>query len=238
MFGQRAGMGAVALVIAGTTLSVALSGAMVGCKARQIVVESADLTKLRSAGNEAYAGGEFERAATAYEAYVERRPHSAWARHWLGRTYLQLDEPRQAREQLEVAHDLEPENMEYAESLADALVALGEPEDLFAMLDRLAMMDRTSAGQLRVARYSERMGFMDEALIAYRKAVAIDGSTSPEAHRALADFYRRIGERSGEVSQLRKVLWFDTQDPAAVERLEELGEIVGPSFAVHPGADG
>lgn len=224
-------MAAGVMVVAAT-----LGGA--GCKARQVVKQSSELTRLRAEANEAYAAGEFERALGAYSAYVEARPHSAWARHWLGRTYLELGEARQAREHLEIAHDLEPENMAYAESLADALVALGEPEDLFAFLERLAQTDPTSAGQLRVARYAERLGFMDEALIAYRKAVAIDGDRSPEAHRAMADFYRRIGDREGEVASLRKVLWFDAQDRAAVERLEELGEIVGPSFAVHPGADG
>lgn len=234
MRGRCAGLGVVAgLVVGGTVV-----GGGVGCKARQVVKQSSDLTRLRAEANEAYAAGEFDRALGAYSAYVEQRPHSAWGRHWLGRTYLQLGEGRQAREHLAVAHDLEPENMEYAESLADALVQLGEPKDLFEFLERLATTDQSSAGQLRVARYAERMGFMDEALIAYRKGVAIDGSTSPEAHRAMADFYRRIGERSGEVTSLRKVLWFDAQDRAATERLEELGEIVGPSFAVHPGADG
>jgi len=219
--------------------ALALMGSMlVGCKARQVVSQSAELTKLRAEANEAYAAGDFERASRAYSAYVDERPHSPWARHWLGRTYLNMDQADQAREQLTIAHDLEPENMEYAESLADSLLALNEPEALFGFLERLAAMDRSSAGQLRVAKYAERMGFMDEALIAYRKAVAIDGDSSPVSHRALADFYRRIGERSGEVTQLRKVLWFDSDDAAAVERLEELGEIVGPSFAVHPGADG
>ncbi len=230
MFGQRVRVGAAALVILGASLG--------GCKAKQLVTQSAELTKVRTAANEAYAAGDYERALSGYATYVEERPQSAWARHWLGRTFLRLDEPAQAREQLEVAHDLEPENMEYAESLAESLVALGRPTDLFEFLERLAMTDRTSAGQLRVAKYAERMGFMDEALVAYRKAVAIDGTESAEPHRALADFYRRIGDRSGEVNQLRQVLWFDGQDRAAVERLEELGEIVGPSFAVYPNADG
>ncbi len=230
MQGRRAGLGLMVLVTLG-------AGLMGGCRAKQVVVQSSELTKLRTKASEAYAAGEYEEALAAYSAYVEERPQSAWARHWLGRTYLHLGEPAQAREQLEVAHDLEPRNEEYAESLADALVELGRPTELFEFLERLAMMDRTSAGQLRVARYAERMGFMDEAMVAYRKAVAVDGTTSPESHRALADFYRRIGERSGEVRELRKVLWFDANDPAATARLEELGEIVGPSFAVEPGAD-
>ncbi len=220
--------------------AAALAGGLClgGCKAQRIVEHSTELTGYKSRGNEAYARGDYAGALESYWAYVDQRPQSAWGRYRLGLTYLALNEPRYAREQFAVAHDIEPENVAYAESLADALLELGDVTALFEHLDRLAEADTTSAGFLRTARYAERLGFMDEALAAYRKGVALDGERSPAAHRALADFYRRIGDRENEVRSLRKVLWFDAADPVAAARLEELGEIVGPSFALEPDAEG
>ncbi|MEZ6243351.1 MAG: hypothetical protein R3B57_09935 [Phycisphaerales bacterium] len=209
-----------------------------GCQAKKVITQSNELTGLKADGNDAYARGDYRKALEAYGSYVDQRPQSAWGRYRLGLTYMALNEPRYAREQFAIAHDLEPENGEYGEALADALLAIGDVAALFEHLDRMAAADRTSAGYLRTAKYAEKLGFMDEALAAYRKGVALDGDRSPEPHRALADFYRRIGDRKGEVRELRKVLWFDAQDPTASARLEELGEIVGPSFALEPDAEG
>ncbi len=224
-------VGVSAVVIAG----VAPLG---GCKTKRIVTHSAELTGYKAEGNAAYARGDYDAALGHYWAYVNERPQSAWGRHRLGLTYMAMGEPRYAREQFDVAYDLEPENTAYAEALADSLLELGEVAALFEHLELLADRDPTSAGHIRTARYAERLGFMDEALAAYRKGVALDGRTSPEPHRAMADFRRRIGDREGEVRSLRKVLWFDGTDAQATARLEELGEIVGPSFALQPGADG
>ena len=85
-----------------------------------------------------------------------------------------------------------------------------------------------------LGRYAQKIGKADEAERAFLGAAEIDRGQSAAPQKALAGFYRSIGDNDAEVRRLRMMLWFDSQDAEVNARLRELGQIPGPTFALPP----
>ena len=214
---------------AGAIVLITVAGA--GCAQRA-------LSMVRADANTHYFHGEYGQALPLNEEYVRRRPQNAQAQFELGRTLLALDEPAQARESLTIANTLEPDNDDYLGLLAEAMFRNGEFDALDQLLQRQIAERRRVEDCTRLGRFAQRMGNVDEAQRAFLNAAALDAGENPEPQRVLAEFYRSIGDSENEIRRLRMVLYFDPDDPAATERLRELGQVPGPSFAIHPNADG
>lgn len=182
----------------------------------------------------AFEQGDYVKALDGFTTVLDRRPGSAAAQYDVGRTRLALGEGVAAREHLTIAHDLEPENPVYLDALADAMVATGELDELFGLLDRRAEEGDGIEGHLRTGRIAEKLGLVDEAEQAYLKAEALDVENSEAAQRALAELYRRAGDPSRELERLRVLLYFAPMDEEVRERVRALGEVPGPSLALRP----
>jgi tetratricopeptide (TPR) repeat protein len=199
-----------------------------------LVAESYQLGDLRAKGNEAFATGRYAEAESYYTAYVQRRPQEAEVEYQLGRTLLAMGRAQEAQDHLRIAHDLKPGEMRYIDMLARAILATGSREEVVEFLQSSAEGNMTAAGFMTLGYYAREAGFIDEAEAAYRRAVTLEGRTSPEPHRELAKFYRSVGDSQSEVERLRMVLSFDDRDAQANQRLRELGEVPGPAFALEP----
>lgn len=175
--------------------------------------------------------------ATAYELwseYVDRRPHSPLAEYRLGSVETRLGKYAQAAGHLRIAHDLKPGNIEYLEALANTLLLAGRTEALMKLLHNTLNEGGGSSGYLRLARYAQQIGQMDEAREALLLAIAHDQSQSATPYLAMAEFAHALGDQSMEIKYLRYVLWFDPSDPSILDRLKSFGLIAGPSLAVNP----
>jgi tetratricopeptide (TPR) repeat protein len=211
-----------------TIAAVALAGGLFGCAGQR------PIEMVRADANDLFFEGQYGDAQPLYEEVVDRRNANAKAHYELGRNLLALDRASEAREQMVLAYNLEPSEMTYFDGLADSYVAAGDEAALFSSLEH-QIRDRGGVDDyMRLGRYAQRLGHADEAERAYLGAAEIDGGESAGPQRALAEFYRSIGDAENEVRRLRMVMWFDPSDNEIEQRLRELGEVPGPSFVLEP----
>ena len=71
---------------------------------------------------------------------VELAPGSAWAHATLGRVYLEMGDAVRAQEQLQLAVDLEPENVTWLLALADGYRKLGQTEKAVDLYQQVLIM--------------------------------------------------------------------------------------------------
>jgi len=190
--------------------------------------------RIRADSDRAFRLGDYPLALEGYRKVLDARPGSAQAQYDVGRTRLALGEAVAAREHLTVAYDIEPENAVYLDALVDAMVETGELDAVLELLERRAEEGDGVEGYLRLGRVSRDRGLFDEAEGAFLKAVALAPDGSERAQRALADLYRRAGDRTKELERLRVLLFLSPEDESVRERISELGEVPGPSFALRP----
>lgn len=207
-------------------LGVGFAAVLAGCQR--------PISMVRADANHHYFNGDYAQAQPLYEEVVERSAADAQGHYELGRNLLALGRATEAREQMILAYNLEPDNETYFEGMAEAYAAAGDEEALFNALEH-QIHDRGGVEDyIRFGRYAQRLGHADEAERALLGAAEIDGGTTPEPQEALAEFYRSIGDTENEIRRLRMVLWFDRDDAEVKARLRELGEIPGPTFVLEP----
>lgn len=221
------------------TISVVLvcilsSAAITGCSSVGKVKRTLALNDLHIQAAIAEDRGDDEKAYELWSEYVDRRPHSVLAEYRLGVVETRLGLLNQAIGHLRIAHDLKPGNEEYLLALAEALAQANRTDSLMKLLRERVEEGEDGAGYLRLARFAQRVGLMDEAREALLLAIVHNHGLSAVPYVALADFAAAVGDRDDEIQNLRYALWFDPSDPVILERLESLGMIPGPSLAVHP----
>ncbi len=192
------------------------------------------LPKVLGDARHAFEFAQYDRAATDYREYIDRRPDAAEVRFELARAYLLLGQPKPAREQLSVAHDVSPTNERYADALAEAYFQAGEIEPLLGFLNRRATERGNAEDFLRLGAYSARVGHADEALVAMTTAARLDRGHSIRPQLALADFYASVGDRANELRRLCMALWLEPQNQVLWGRIRAMGEVPGPALAIQP----
>ncbi len=215
-------------------ISLCLALAPTGCSSVDKVKRTLTLNDIHIQAAIAENKGDDARAQELWSEYVNIRPQSVLAQHRLGMVEMRLGNIEQAIGHLRIAHDLKPGNIEYIEALADALAQAGRTESLMKLLHETVEEGEPGSGRLRLARYAQRVGLMDEAREALLLAIAQNAGESPTPYLAMADFANAIGDRDTEIKYLRYALWFDHADPIILARLESLGLIPGPSLATAP----
>jgi tetratricopeptide (TPR) repeat protein len=218
--------GRIASIGIATAASLALMLGLSGC--------GRPISEVRAGANQYHFDGMYEQAQPLYEEVADRRPGDAQSNYELGRNLLAMDRVSEARERMILAYNLEPSNETYFEGMADAMAAAGNEDDMFDALEHRIADRGGVADYIMLGRYAQRVGKADEAERAFLGAAEIDGGETVAPQKALAEFYRSIGDTKAEVRRLRMMLWFDSQDAAINTRLRELGEIPGPTFALPP----
>lgn len=216
--------------VAGVLLAiVALGGGVgAGCSSQR------PLTTVRSDGDRAYELKNYDQAANDYQEYVDRRPQDAKGRYDLGKTLLVLERPRDAREHLIIAFDLDPESPENADALAQAMLDGGEVGAMYTFLRDRAEDQGGVDDYLRLGRFAAKAGDADEAERALKTAAKLDAGRTLGPQMALADFYRSLGDRENAIKRLRMALYIDPTNPDIAIKARELGQVPGPSFAMQP----
>ena len=208
---------------------------VVSCGPTQKVKRTLALNDLSLRARTAAKNGDDERALELWQEYVDRRPHSDSAEFQLGMTEARLGMYTEAIGHLTTAHDLRPGRIEYIEGLADTYAQAGRPDDMMKLLRETADEGERGSGHLRLARYAQRVGLLDEAKQGIRSAMILAGDESAEPYMAMADFARQIGDAGLEERALRQALWFDRSSDDLDQRFLALGITPGPSLAMVPG---
>lgn len=216
-------------------LGVTAVAVLGGCKVQRVASQSLTLTRLHAQGDEAAAAGRWGEAATMFEEYLDIRPHETEVLVAQGRALLELGRASEAREHLAVAWGLEPQDPEIVGLYGRALLeSAGAPAAIgFARRSGDGVVSPEVAAA--AAEVLLASGAPDDAEALLLNAARRDGATSAAPHRALAELYESLGDETRELERLRVVLWFDAQDTATRARLQELGQIPGPTLALSPG---
>lgn len=233
---RRSAVGLAFNLAFGLAVGVGLVSSLGGCKVQRVASQSLTLTRLHAQGDEAAAAGRWDEAAALYEQYIDIRPHETEVLVAQGRALLELGRSSEAREHLAVAWGLEPQDPEIVRLYGRALrESTGAPAAIgFARRAGEGVVSpeiaEAAADVLREA------GAPDDAEAVLLSAARRHGSTSAAPHRALAAFYRALGDESRELERWRVVLWFDNEDGEARARLQQLGQVPGPTLALPPTA--
>ena len=188
-------------------------------------------------GDRAMEAGNYAEAAEYYEKYVERRPIDAEGRYKLATAYLGAERPTLAREQFILGLELRDDGR-FIEGAADALVEIGQQEELFKLLRNKAETTRSIEDYTRLGRFAARVGDVDEAEQALLFAAKLDEGQNVEPQLELARFYESLGDDSRRLERLRMVLFLDPENTEAIQGITDLGEVPGPAYAIPPAEQG
>jgi tetratricopeptide (TPR) repeat protein len=215
-----------ALALSLLLVGIGLSGG--GC------AQQRPLPVVRQDGDHAFEYKNYDVALSNYQEYVDRRPHDAEGQYDLGKTLLVLNRADAAREHMSVAHDLAPQNDQYLDGLAAALVENHEAASASNLLRGQAESSGRVEDYLRWGKFMAKAGDPDEAARALKTAAKLDRGQHKEPQLALADFYASIGDKTSALKRLRMAMYIAPKDPAIYDKISALGEIPGPSLAIQP----
>lgn len=192
---------------------------------------------VRKHGIEAYHQDNHDKADQLLSQAVEQDPTDWKSLFYLGLVRLEQDRPFDAQLLLEQSLQLRynhDETDDILDALADALDRRGRIERLEALLEDAVRKEGTSRDYMRQGRYLAKLGDIDAAKLAYRKAAffAEDGDAQPFV--VLADFYEKIGDTSNAVTALRHAHAIQPKDGQLSERLRRYGIVPGPTAAIEP----
>lgn len=225
---RRRSFGSSARSLAVLGLLIA-AGTLPGCAQRSLLA-------VQQSGERAYQQGDFERAQSDFQEYVDRRPGDPIGHYNLGRAYLKTSPPHpgMAREQLMVAYAQLDQKDEVLESLCEAYIAAHQNEELFKFLRGRAMDRQQVSDYVRLAKYAQKLGDVDEARTALLTAAKIDGGQSCELQLTIADFFTSVGDREKARQRLQMAYYLDPNNTRVQERIRANGEVPGPTFALKP----
>ena len=189
---------------------------------------------VESSGEHAYQFGDYEKAAHEYAEVVERRPGNWQARVNLAKALLKLNHPSAARENLEVAFAVKPENEEILNLLAEAMLASGDVGAMTVELRGRAQTSNTVGDWMRLGIFLQRAGDFDGAEQALLTAARLDGGVSVEPQMALASLYREAGDEKAALNRLRMALYLDPTNQKVQDAIRSYGQIPGPTYALVP----
>jgi len=173
-------------------------------------------------------------AKSNFGEFVERKPEDHKARYKLGLALIKLGECKDAMRQLALALEVRPLDNDYADAYAEALLCAGERDELTATIARLAAERGGARDFVRWGTYASKLGNIDEAQQALLTGARLDRGTNLFPQRALANFYKDLGDRERYIKRLRMCYYLAPTNEDLIKEIRATGEILGPTFALVP----
>ena len=195
---------------------------------------------LRKQGMNAYERGGIERADERFSLAVAQDPTDWKSQYYLGLVRLKQGRPHEAQLLLERALSLRAEAAEtpdVIDALAESLYQQKEFVKLNALLQDSARAVGDARSYLRLGTFLGRAGDVDNAVVAYRKAIRFADDDDPAPYVALADFYESIGDRANALTALRQAYGLAPGSSRLADRLRQHGIVPGPTVALPPQRD-
>lgn len=173
-------------------------------------------------------------AEQEYAELVDRRPARVSDRLMLGRARAALGDWAGARDQLDIAYTIYPEDSEVLDLLTEARLQLGDTDGLAEELRLAARTLGRWTDWLRLGEALRRTGDLDAAEPALITAARLDSGRSLRPQLALAELYEEAGDAERALERYRMALYLDPSSGAARDAIRATGEIPGPTFALVP----
>ncbi|MDX2147515.1 MAG: tetratricopeptide repeat protein [Planctomycetota bacterium] len=209
-------------------LALTMTAALVGCGTQR------PLHIVESSAKRHFDNRDYAAALADYQEYVDRKPGEVRVRYQLAQTYLELDQPAKAAEELTTVYNVDPLNDAYVDARAEALYRAGQRDRLVVFLQRQTAERGRVLDYLRLGKYQQLIGNADEARTALNIGAKIDRGQTIGPQMALADFYKAVGDRENELTRLRMAMYIEPMNQVVWERIRALGEVPGPSLALMP----
>jgi hypothetical protein len=216
------------LVLSSLSLIAVLSATLPGCGTNR------PLNIVRKDADNAYIRGNFASAEGDYQQYLSRRPEENAIRVKLAETQLAQGNTRDAINNLYIALDVEPTNDRIIDLYAEALYQGKERDALTAFVYRAANERQRVVDYIRVAKYMQLIGHPDEARQALLTAARLDDGKSFDVQMAVADFYKRVGDKRNHIRRLRMAYFLNPENEDLIKEIRAAGDIPGPTFAMAP----
>ncbi len=168
---------------------------------------------------------------------IKQDPTDWEAQYMLGGLVMEQGRLVEAEGHLERAwslRDRHAETSDILDRLAEAIYRQDEQATLFSLLKRAAEEYKTTYDYVRQAWYLGKVGDVDNARLALRKAYEFAEVGDPLPHTAAADFYESMGDEDEAILSLRRALWVAPRDRKVAERLRGYGIVPGPTIALRP----
>ena len=194
---------------------------------------------LRKQAMDAVRAHEFAQAELRLHRAIERDPTDWRAHHLMGTVLLRSGRPLEAQHALEQAlaqRAIEPEATAIRDELAEAVFRQGDHHGLARMLREATAARGTSYDFRRQGRYLGRIGDVDNAVVAFRKAARF-APGDPRPYQELADVYEATGNSQGAIDALRRGLGVEPDSRQIAGRLRAYGVVPGPTASLPPFSD-
>lgn len=122
-----------------------------------------------------YMARRYDEATDMFEAYVQRKPDNPWGHYMLGLSAWKSGDLEGARTALERSHELDPAHVKTLLNLSRVLLDMELAGEAKEHVEAALALDSTSGEVHRmIGRVHTALGMSDEAIEAYRTALAID----------------------------------------------------------------
>jgi tetratricopeptide (TPR) repeat protein len=185
-------------------------------------------------GDRAMANAQYDFAIEEYGYVLMQRPGKIDAQISLGKALLAGEYPERARDHLEAAYNIRPENDKFVELLAVSMLLQGDLQAMTDLLRDHSEQFPSVRAHLITGKLMEKAGDLDRAERSLQTAANIDGGQSVQPQLALADFHRRLGDDEAAMDRYRMALFVDPNNEAASDAIRAYGEIPGPTLAIPP----
>lgn len=208
---------------------------MTGCEANPF---------LRRTAVEAMAVKDYGKAERALIQALQQQPGDGRAQYLMGLVRLEQGRNLDAQLHLERAwslmHDAphradEPDPVPpILDALAESIYRQGEKTTLTAMLRNAASEYQQSQDFLRQADYLIRIGDIDGAKLAFRKAQRLSNPRDPEPYLRMAKLFESLGDRENTITSLRHAYAIRPKDETVQSELRRMGVEPGPGVGIAP----
>lgn len=204
-------------ILTGVTVATMLFAA--GCATRGPKA----LHMLADSGDRALARGDCAQAERDYAEYVRRDDSDGRARLQYGKALLCLGKVKEAREQLEKAYTVMPNNDDAIFTLAEARAQDRDMEGAVRLVRAVAEDRKRPSDWILLGKFYERANAPDDAEQAFLTAARGDLGQSLAPQLALAEFYERVGQRDRALERYRMCLYVSPGNREMVKRIQAYG---------------
>ncbi len=212
------------------TMAIATLLGLSGCATRGPKA----LHMLADSGDRALARGDCAQAERDYAEYVQRDQSDGRARLQYGKALLCLGRVKEARENLEKAYTVMPNNDDAIFTLAEARAQDRDMEGAVRLVRAVAEDRKRPSDWILLGKFLERANAHDDAEQAYLSAARGDLGYSLAPQLALAEFYERVGQREQAIERYRMCLYVSPGNREMAKRLQAYGVPGTRASAVRP----
>ncbi len=163
------------------------AGVLAGCESPSM--------KLRNEGLRLYHQHKYAAALEKFNQSLKYNESQPRGNYYAGASDYMLGRYEQSQYHYKMAWRVDPNYGHVKSALAEALIKSGKPNEAMNFLERDAALTQRPAGRLRVARFYEKLGDLDDARANYAKAAQM-APTDANIQMQTAQFFDRIGQKS------------------------------------------